>query len=90
MTGEEVLYPKKQYPIRLYEPSAPADMKLLQEKGYVIAGFAPLIVDGSVSAVAYMYNVPDVALEKEEIKIIPAAQLLFDFVWERYEQLHHK
>ncbi len=90
VTGQEVSFPKKQYPVRLYEPSAPADMKLLQEKGYIVAGFAPLIVDGSVSAIAYMYNVPDVALEKEKIKIIPAAQQLFDFVWEQYEQRHYK
>ncbi|MBI5001894.1 GNAT family N-acetyltransferase [Candidatus Woesearchaeota archaeon] len=87
VTGEEILYPKKLYPVRLYEPSAPADMKLLQEKGYIIAGFAPLIVDGSVSAVAYMYNVPDVALDKEKIKIIPTARRLFDFVWEQYESV---
>jgi len=44
VTGEEVLYPKKQYPIRLYEPSAPADMKLLQEKDILLQDLRLLLL----------------------------------------------
>jgi len=76
--------PEKIYAVRLYEPAAPAEISLLRSKGCIIAGFTPVIKDGQLSAVAHMYRAPDIVLNRNKIKVIPAAERLFDFVWEQY------
>lgn len=86
-TSDEITSPKKVFRINLYEPSAPADIALMQSKGYIIASFFPVIHDTKISAVAHMYKPAAVALDRNRIHVIPAAQKLFDFVFEQYARL---
>ena len=88
--SEDIRKPGMIYAVRLYEPAAPAEIAFLRNKGYIVAGFYPVIKDGKISAVAHMYLASDVALHKEKINVIPSAQKLFEFVWEQYAQLRNK
>ncbi|MBI5072743.1 GNAT family N-acetyltransferase [Candidatus Woesearchaeota archaeon] len=84
VSSEEMLKPRGIYPVRLYDPNAPANIALLRENEYIFSGIFPVITDGALSAAAQMYRVPDAALTRKKIRCIPAAAPLLDFVWEQY------
>jgi GNAT superfamily N-acetyltransferase len=76
----------RMFPLNLDNPFAPTAIAYVQSKGYYCAGFSPrMIKGGQLTFAAYMARMPEEILHRDRIKVIPAVQPLFDFVWQQYE-----
>jgi hypothetical protein len=77
---------RKSFPVDLNNPYAPTGIAYLESQGFYCAGFSPRYTkEGTILFSAYMMQMPKQGLVRDKIKIIPAVEPLFDFVWQQYE-----
>ncbi len=82
--SEQYRKPNRTFEINLFEETAPAEIALLKKDGFTFAGFYPIPYEGNLLVMANMHRIKQDTFNKKKMCIIPAAQPIFDLVWNEY------